>query len=362
MSMKALVYGGAGLAARALKSVAKPAITKPTDAIVKLSKTTICGTDLHISLGHVPACKPGTILGHEGIGFVDEVGPGVSNFSKGDKVIISCVTSCGSCYYCKRNLQSHCTDGGWILGHKIDGTQAEYVRIPHADHSLYLAPEGASDESLLMLSDILPTGYEIGVLSGKIEQGDTVAIVGAGPVGMASLLTCKVFKPSRIIMIDLDDLRLEAAKRFGATDVINPGKVASVTEEVYKITSEATKTFTDETLEPGVNVAIECVGVPSTFQTCQDIISPGGRIANVGVHGTKVDLQLQDLWIKNISISTGLVSAYSTKELLGKVVGGEIDSAKLVTHTFKLDELEHAYDVFSDAATNKTIKTVIEVD
>lgn len=358
--MKALVYGGAGAVARALKMVPKPQITKPTDAVVKITKTTICGTDLHISHGDVPACKPGTILGHEGIGIVDEIGSSVSKFKKGDKVIVSCITSCGSCYYCTKNLQSHCLDGGWILGHKIDGTQAEYVRIPHADNSLYIAPPSASDEALLMLSDILPTGYEVGVLSSLIKEGDSVAIVGAGPVGLAALITCQTFKPSRIIMIDMDDLRLEAAKSFGATDTVNPTKVSNVTEAVYAITNEATAKVTSEILEPGVDVAIECVGIPQTFQTCQDIIAPGGRIANVGVHGTKVDLQLQDLWIKNIQITTGLVSAYSTQDLLDRVSDGSIDSAKLVTHKFKLDDMEHAYDVFAEASKNKTIKTIIE--
>ncbi|ODV95865.1 hypothetical protein PACTADRAFT_49307 [Pachysolen tannophilus NRRL Y-2460] len=362
--MKALVYGGPGI--RSWKSVPIPKLLRPTDAIVKLTSTTICGTDLHISAGDVPACKPGTILGHEGIGIIDSIGSDVKNFQKGDKVIISCITNCNSCFYCKNNLQSHCLDGGWILGYKIDGTQAEYVRIPHANSSLYKVPKSASDESLLMLSDILPTSYEIGVLSGKIKQGDSVAIVGAGPVGLSCLLTVSNFKPSKVIMIDLDDNRLAASRRFGATHAVNPKRVSSVKDEIEKITSDITAKRTNGVIPQddlsGVDVAIECVGVPAAFDTCQEIIAPGGRIANVGVHGKKVDLRLQDLWIKNIGITTGLVSAFSTEELLSRILKGEIDSSKLVTHRFKMSEMEKAYEVFSNASSNGAIKTFIKAD
>ncbi|ODV95859.1 hypothetical protein PACTADRAFT_40827 [Pachysolen tannophilus NRRL Y-2460] len=363
--MKALVYSGAGL--REFKDVPKPALLKPTDAIIKTTSTTICGTDLHISLGDVPACKPGTVLGHEAIGIIESIGNDVKNFVKGDKVIISCITSCGNCYYCLKNLQSHCLDGGWILGHKINGTQAEYTRIPHADHSLIKVPAGIPDKALLMLSDILPTGYEIGILSAKIGKGDSVAIVGAGPVGLACLLTAQTFKPSKIIMIDMDDNRLATSKALGATDTVNPKKVASVSEEINKITSNITAKRTNGVILQdddlfGVDVAIECVGIPATFDTCQEIIAPGGRIANVGVHGKKVDLQLQDLWIKNIGITTGLVSAFSTQELLDRIISGDLDPKKLVTHTFKFSDLETAYDIFSHAATTGAIKTFIELD
>lgn len=365
--MNALVYEGPGKPV--WKSVPKATVQHPKDAVIKTVATTICGTDLHICKGDVPAVQPGTILGHEAIGVVEEVGSEVTKFKKGDKVIVSCITSCGQCYYCTRNLQSHCNQGGgWILGHKINGTQAEYTRIPHADYSLYHAPtktpdgRAVSDKALLMLSDILPTGYEIGVLASNIQQGDTVVIVGAGPVGLACLVTCLSFKPARVIMVDQDDQRLEAAKRLGATDGVNPKKVASVKQEVAKIAAEANRARTKpgEVLEPGADVAIECVGIPRTFEMCEEVIAPGGRIANVGVHGSKVDLHLQDLWIKNIGITTGLVNAYSTEDLLNRILTGTLDPTPFVTHEFKLCEICKAYEVFGNAAHNCAIKTFIQ--
>ncbi|OWB64376.1 oxidoreductase activity protein [[Candida] boidinii] len=348
--MKALVYGGPG--EKSWKDVPKPKILKPTDAIVKTLATTICGSDLHILKGDVPETPIGTILGHESIGEVSEIGSDVKNFKIGQKVIVSCITSCGDCYYCKKDLQAHCLDGGWNLGHDIDGTQAEFVRIPHADYSLYDAPEGVPNGDLLMLSDILPTSNEVGVISASIEKGDIVAIVGAGPVGLSALLNAKVREPSQLIMIDLDETRLELAKKLGATTVINPSK-DNVLENINSLTQDVTK-------KSGVDVAIECVGVPQTFQTCQDIIAPGGRIANVGVHGKKVDLQLQLLWIKNIRITTGLVSAYSTPALLKDITDGKLKPDVLVTHKFKLDQFEEAYEVFSNPAKTGAIKVLVE--
>lgn len=356
-TMHAMVYEGPGK--KAWKEVPKATVKDPRDVVIKTVATTICGTDLHICKGDVPACKPGTILGHEAIGIVESVGAEVKKFKVGDKVIVSCITSCGECFYCKRNLQSHCLKGGWILGHKINGTQAEYTRIPHADYSLYHAPANVSDKALLMLSDILPTGYEIGVLPAKIQKGESVAIVGAGPVGLAALVTLQSFNPARIIMIDKDDRRLEAAKRLGATDGVNPSKV-DVKEAVYKIAAEANSLRTKEKLEDGVDVALECVGVPQTFDICQQIIAPGGRIANVGVHGSKVDLQVQDLWIKNIEISMGLVNANSTEELLGRILNGGLDPTKFVTHDFKMCEFCKAYDVFGNAAHNCAVKVFVQ--
>ena len=356
-TMNAMVYEGPGK--RSWKSVPKPTLKDPTDVVIKTVSTTICGTDLHISKGDVPDVKPGTILGHEAIGIVDEVSSGVKKFKKGDKVVVSCITSCGNCYYCKKNLQSHCLSGGWQLGHTINGTQAEYTRIPHADHSLYHVPAGANDKAILMLSDILPTGYEIGVLASNIQQGDTVAIVGAGPIGLACLITSLPFKPARIIMIDRDDQRLEASRKFGATDTINPDKV-DYKQAVHQIAAEANKARSKESLEGGADVAIECVGIPSTWDICQEIIAPGGRIANVGVHGSKVDLNLQELWIKNISISTGLVNTFSTPDLMNRIQTKAIDAAKIVTHDFKLCDICRAYDVFGNAAHNRAIKMFIE--
>lgn len=344
--MKALVYRGPGK--KEWIETEKPKILEPTDAIVKVTKTTICGTDLHILKGDVPAVTDGRILGHEGIGIVEEVGDAVKNFKKGDKVIISCVTSCGTCEYCKKQLYAHCVDGGWILGHLIDGTQAEYVRTPYADTSLYHVPENVDEEALVMLSDILPTGFEIGVLSAKVEPGDVIAIVGAGPIGLSALLTAQFYSPAEVIMIDLDDHRLEVSKRFGATKTINSSDGNAV-QKVLELTDQR-----------GVDVAMEAVGVPATFDICQKIISPGGRIANIGVHGEKVDLHIEELWIKNITLTTGLVSAYSTPMLLKTVEAQKVKPEQLVTHRFKLDEIMKAYDVFGNAAKEGSLKVILE--
>jgi alcohol dehydrogenase len=343
--MKALVY--VGLNKKALEDRPKPEIKEPGDAIIKIVKTTICGTDLHILKGDLASCKPGRILGHEGIGIVDSVGAAVTVFKKGDRVLISCVSSCGKCEYCRRGMYSHCTTGGWILGNEIDGTQAEYVRTPHADTSLYPIPEGADEEALVMLSDILPTGFECGVLNGKVAPGSTVAIVGAGPIGLAALLTAQFYSPAEIIMIDLDDNRLEVAKRFGATHTINStdGKAK---EAVMKLTSKR-----------GVDTAIEAVGIPATFELCETIIAPGGTIANIGVHGKKVDLHLEALWDCNISITTRLVDTVSTPMLLKIVNSKKIDPKLLITHRFTLDDIIEAYETFGNAAKTKALKVII---
>lgn len=343
-TMKGLVYGGPGKIE--WKEIPKPDIEKPTDALVKILKTTICGTDLGILHGKTPTCKPGTTLGHEGVGIIERVGSSVSNFKKGDHVIISCITSDGSCEYCKKQMYSHCEGGGWILGHLINGTQAEYVRIPHADNSLYPIPKGADEEALVMLSDILPTGHEIGVLNGCVKPGDTIAIVGAGPIGMSVLLTAQFYSPAKIYMIDLDENRLKMAKTFGATDILNSGKE----DVVKKILSET---------KDGVDVAIEAVGAPATFDICQNIVRPGGNIANIGVHGKPVDLQIQKLWIRNITITMGLVNANTTPMLLKTVASGKMEPKKLITHHFKLDEMLHAYEIFENASKEKAMKVIL---
>jgi alcohol dehydrogenase len=344
-TMKALVYDGPGKIQ--LKDVPLPTIEKTTDVIVKILKTTICGTDLGILHGKTPSVQPGTTLGHEGVGVVEEIGTSVRNFKKGDHVIISCITSDGSCEYCKKQMYAHCEDGGWILGHLINGTQAEYVRIPHADNSLYLIPDGADEEALVMLSDILPTGHEIGVINGGVKPGDTIAIVGAGPIGMSALLTAQFYSPSKIYMIDMDENRLKMAEKFGATDTINSAK-----EDVQKRILAETK--------DGVDVAIEAVGVPATFDICQKIVRPGGNIANIGVHGKPVELQIQDLWIQNITITMGLVNTNTTPMLLKTVSSGKLEPSKLITHHFKLSEILKAYEVFGNAAKEKAMKVIIE--
>jgi alcohol dehydrogenase len=346
-TMNALVYGGVGKIE--VKEVPVPKIKKPTDALIRITKTTICGTDLGIIKGKVPTVQPGTTLGHEGVGVVEEVGASVRNFKKGDHVIISCITSDGSCEYCKKGMYAHCEDGGWILGHLINGTQAEYVCIPHADNSLHPIPAGADEEALVMLSDILPTGYEIGVLNGRVKPGDTIAIVGSGPIGMSALLTAQFYSPAKIYMIDLDDNRLSVAKKFGATDIINSG-----TEDVIQKIMDETK--------DGVDVAIEAVGLPATFDICQNIVRPGGNVAVVGVHGHPVDLQLQKLWIQNITLTTGLVSTYTTPMLLKNVTSGKLQPEKLITHRFAMDDILHAYEVFGNAGKEKAIKVIIEAE
>lgn len=344
--MQALIYKGPDQ--KNLEEHPKPVIKEATDAIIKITKTTICGTDLHILKGDVPTCKLGTVLGHEGVGIVDEVGAGVVTFKTGDRVLISCITACGRCDYCRKGMYSHCTTGGWILGNSIDGTQAEFVRIPYADTSLYLIPEGADEEALVMLSDILPTGLECGVLNGKVQPGSSVAIVGSGPIGLAALLTAQLYSPAEIMMIDLDDNRLAVAKRFGATTTLN-SKNSNVVEQVMKLTGGR-----------GVDTAIEAVGIPVTFELCQDIVAPGGTIANVGVHGVKADLHLERLWSHNVTITTRLVDTVSTPMLLKTVQSKRIDAKQLITHHFKLGEILKAYDTFGKAADTKALKVIVE--
>jgi alcohol dehydrogenase len=344
--MKALVYHGPGR--KSWDDVRKPALQKPTDAIVKVVRTTICGSDLHILKGDVPECKDGLILGHEGVGIVEEVGPAVSNFKKGDHVIISCITSCGKCDACKRGMYSHCADGGWILGHLIDGTQAEEVRIPHADGSLYHVPAGADQDALVMLSDILPTGFECGVLNGAVKPGDTVAVVGAGPVGLAALMTAQFFSPAESIMIDVDDNRLEVSKKFGATRAVNSGDGKAV-EHVMSLTNER-----------GVDVAIEAVGMPATFDICQDVVAAGGHLANIGVHGKSVELKMGRLWSHNVTLTTRLVDTVTLPMLLKTVLSGKLQPRKLITHEFGLNDLMKAYDVFGNAAKEKALKVLLK--
>ena len=340
--MKALVYHGPGK--RQWEDKPDPAIEHPTDAVVRITHTTICGTDLHILKGDVPTCEPGRTLGHEGVGVIESVGDGVATLKPGDQVLIACITSCGRCDYCKQGMYSHCRDGGWILGHRIDGTQAESVRIPHADNSLYKLPEGLDPEAAVMLSDILPTGHEIGALNGEVGLGSTVAIVGSGPIGLAALLTARFYSPARIIMIDPDENRLATARQLGATDTISKDPVETI------------MAMTDG---EGVDVAMEAVGIPETFDTCQRIVRAGGHIANIGVHGTSVDLQIQDLWIQNVTIRTGLVNTNTIPVLMRILESGGVDAQSLITHHFKLGEIEKAYDIFGDAAKQKAIKMIL---
>lgn len=343
--MKGLVYHGPGK--RAWEDKPRHTIQCPGDAIVRITTSTICGTDLHILKGDLPDVTDGRILGHEGVGVVEQVGSGVSEFHIGDKVIVSCVTACLKCDFCKRGMYSHCRQGGWILGHTLDGTQAEYVRIPQADGSLHHLPAGSDEEAMVLLSDTFPTGFECGVLNGQIKPGDTVAILGAGPVGLAVLLTAQFYSPSAIFMIDLDDRRLAVAKEFGATNLIN-SKDGHAASQVMELTEGA-----------GVDVAIEAVGLPATFAICQAIVAAGGRIANVGVHGKPVELHMETLWDRNISLTTRLVDTVTTPMLLKAVGRGKLQPAKLVTHRFAMNDIMKAYDTFGNAANEGALKVVL---
>jgi alcohol dehydrogenase len=344
--MKALVYHGPGN--RAWEDRPKPMLLAETDAIVRITTTTICGTDLHILKGDVPTVALGRILGHEGVGVIEEAGTNVHDFHVGDKVLISCITSCGRCSFCRKGMYSHCSTGGWILGNQIDGTQAEYARIPHADTSLYSVPPGIGEEVATMLSDVLPTGFECGIMNGHVKPGDIVAIIGAGPIGLAALLTAQLYSPSQIILIDVDPHRLQVARSFGATNVVDSSDGKSA-ETIRAITSGA-----------GVDVAIEAVGIPATFDICQSIIAPGGRIANVGVHGKPVLFHIERLWSYNITLSTRLVDTFTTPMLLKIVQAGHLNPEKLISHRFELSEIMKAYDTFGNAAQQHALKVVLK--
>jgi alcohol dehydrogenase len=344
-TMKALVYSGPGK--RAWQSAPMPVIREAGDAIVRITTSTICGTDLHIMKGDVPSVTPGRILGHEGIGVIESVGAQVSAFKPGDRVLISCVSACGICDSCRKGMYSHCKTGGWILGNTIDGTQAEYVRTPHADTSLYHLPAEINDETAVMLSDILPTAFECGVLNGQVKPGDTVAIVGAGPIGLAALLTAQFFSPAAILMVDVDDNRLQVAKQFGATTLINSTDGTAVAR-IMALTEGA-----------GVDVAIEAVGIPATFDICQSILAAGGHLANIGVHGKPVELHLEKLWDRNIAITTRLVDTAVIPMLLKLVKSGKLQPAKLVTHRFALADIMKAYDTFGNAAAERALKVIL---
>ncbi|KAL1970218.1 hypothetical protein VTN77DRAFT_5378 [Rasamsonia byssochlamydoides] len=346
--MKALVYTSANTVE--LQERDKPTLQSPTDAIVKLLHTTICGTDLHILAGHVPSAQPGRILGHEGVGVIESLGSAVVGLSVGDTVLISCITACGSCRSCRKGMPSHCVEGGWILGNTIDGTQAEYVRIPHATSSLYKLPSGVDPRAAVALSDAFPTGLECGTLNARVEPGNTVVIVGAGPVGLAAMITAKLYSPSLIVVVDLDDARLQAARELGANHTVNSR------------TADVVKTLRD--LTPGgegFDSVIEAVGIPATFELCQELVAPGGAIANVGVHGQKVDLHLEKLWDRNISINMKLVDAVTTPKLLRLYESGTLKPGSLLTHSFSFAQANQAYDTFRAAAKHNALKVIIDL-
>jgi alcohol dehydrogenase len=344
--MQALVYKGPG--SKAWQEAPKPIVQINTDAIVRVDCTTICGSDLHILKGDVPEVTEGRILGHEAVGTIESVGSAVTTVVPGDRVLVSCISACGRCRYCREGRFGQCLGGGgWILGHLIDGTQAEYVRVPFADTSTYRVPDGASDEEILMLADILPTAYEVGVLNGHVQPGDTVVVVGAGPIGLSAILGAQLYSPSRIIAIDLADTRLEAAKLFGADLMVNNGREDAV---AY------VRSLTDGL---GADVAIEAVGVPASFELCTELVRPGGHVANIGVHGKPATLHLESLWTRDVTITTGLVDTYSTPTLLRLVASHQIDAGRFATHHFGLHECMAAYDVYERAADTGAVKVVL---
>jgi alcohol dehydrogenase len=344
--MRALVYHGPGN--KAWEEVPRPVLQEPTDAVVRVDAVTICGTDLHILKGDVPEVTEGRVLGHEAVGTVEEVGPGVRSVRVGDRVLVSCISACGTCRFCREARYGQCLGGGgWVLGHLIDGTQAEYVRVPFADTSTYRAPDGVRDEELLMLADILPTGFEVGVLNGQVAPGDVVAVVGAGPIGLAAMMTARLFSPSLVVAIDKADARLEAAKGFGADVTVNNDR------------EDAVDVVRDLTGGLGADVSMEAVGVPEAFELSAALVRPGGRVANIGVHGRPASLHLEDLWIRDVTITTGLVDTSSTPRLLTLVTGPHLDPGRFVTHHFTMDDFIEAYDVFARAGDTGALKVVL---
>ncbi|KOX14563.1 alcohol dehydrogenase [Saccharothrix sp. NRRL B-16348] len=343
--MKALVYRGPGR--RAWEDVPDPELVDPTDAIVRITAATICGTDLHILKGDVPEVEAGRVLGHEGVGVVERVGAAVTGIKPGDRVLVSCISACGRCSYCRTGVYGQCLGGGgWVLGHTVDGTHAEYVRVPFADTSTYLLPDGVTDTAAVMLSDILPTAFEVGVLAGKVQPGQTVVVVGAGPIGLAAIETARLYSPNHVVAVDLAESRLEAAKQFGADVTVNAA------DDVERVVFELTGGM-------GADLAVEAVGVPETFELCTRLIRPGGRVANVGVHGKPATLHLEQLWIRNVTITTGLVDTVTTPTLLTMLAGGRLDADRFATHRFALDEMETAYDVFERAGETGALKVVL---
>ena len=343
--MKAIVYHGPGNTA--WEEVAMPTVVEETDAVVRVDAVTICGTDLHILKGDVPAVTDGRILGHEAVGTVESVGAGVRTLAVGDRVLVSCITACGSCEYCRQGMYGQCLGGGWILGHLIDGTQAEYVRVPFADTSTHRIPPGVTDEQILMLADILPTGYEVGVLNGQVQPGQVVVVVGAGPIGLSAMMGARLYSPSHVIAVDKADARLEAAKGFGADITVNNGR-----QDPRAVVEELTDGL-------GADLAIEAVGVPATFELAATLIRPGGRVANIGVHGEPATLHLEDLWIRNVGITTGLVDTSSTPTLLRLLTAGQLDADRFVTHHFAMADFEEAYEVFARAGETGALKVVL---
>lgn len=332
--MKGMLFRGAHQAPT-WAELPDPVIDTDRDAIVRVDTVTLCGTDLHILRGDVPEVEVGRVLGHEAVGTVMEVGRAV-DLKVGDRVLVSCISGCGRCRFCRQGGYGQCrSGGGWVLGHTIDGVQAELVRVPFADLSCHRLPAQISDETAVLCADILPTAYEVGIRNGRVGPGDVVAVVGAGPIGLAAVLTAKLYSPGAIVVIDPVLRRLELAKHLGAD--VTVGGDADPREVVDELTDGL-----------GADVVIEAVGTPDAFGTCCTLVRPGGHLANIGVHGAPVTLPLQDLWSCNVTITTGLVDTDTTPLLLRLLASGQLDPTPMITHHFRLDEMEEAYRVFGD--------------
>lgn len=343
--MKALVYHGPGK--KEWENVPDPGLVKDTDALVRIESTTICGTDLHVLKGDVATVEPGRVLGHEAVGTVMEAGAGTTTVKEGDRVLLACVSACGRCRYCRVGNYGQCQDeeGGWVLGNTADGLQAEYARVPFADNSTHRVPDSLTDEQVIYLTDILSTGMEVGVLKGNVQPGDTVAIVGAGPVGLSAILAARLYSPANIVSIDISPARQEFARKFGADEAIGP--------------DEAMERINELTDGLGADVTIEAVGVPDTLRLCTEMVRPSGRVANIGVHGKPVELPFETLWAKGITITTGIPDTRVIPQLLKAIEAGTLDPTPFTTHRYELGKMMEAYDTFERSAETNALKPIL---
>lgn len=317
-----------------------PKIKDKRDAIVKVTMSSICTSDLHIIRGFVPKAVPETILGHEFVGEIVDVGSDIKNLKKGDRVSANCETFCGQCYFCKRGFINNCLYGGWEIGCTIDGCQAEYVRVPFADTGLTKLPDNISYENALFVGDILSSGYWGAELC-EIQKGDTVAVIGAGPVGLCSMISAKLLGAEKIIAIDVDDTRLEIAKNQNLADVvINP------------LNSDVEKEVKDLTERRGADSVIEAAGGKDTFQTAWKIARANAIVALVAMYEENQTLPLPDMYGKNLTFKTGGVDAVNCSKLVDLISEKKINTDFLITNKFSLDNIQQAYKLFENKSDN----------
>ena len=334
--MKAVVYKGNGEIA--LEDRPIPKILDDRDAIIKVTLTTICSSDIHIKHGAVPRAVPGTILGHEFVGRVVETGSAVKKIKPGDRVSVNVETFCGECFFCKRGFVNNCTDpdGGWALGCRIDGGQAEYVRIPFADNGLTVIPDHVSDEQALFNGDILSTGYWAAKI-GELNPADTVAVIGAGPTGLCTMMCARLYTPARIIAIDTDEYRLNLAKEKGLADItLIPGR-----DDPEKVIKELTD-------GRGADTVFEVAGGADTFQTAWKIARPNAVVVVVAMYEEAQELPLPDMYGKNLVFKTGGVDGSYCREIMDLTACGKLDAGFLITHRCSLNDIMNAYDIFEN--------------